>query len=123
MNQEVNKTEVFLAMAYRWSIFIVAIGLSAIRSGTEQGIIAWTSIGVILFLAGSFLWVYKHYYNIGFIVAIIGGSLLLLGNPTSHSTLFGKVLSEAEKAPMLLWGAVLTVIGLAVWGYFRKQTK
>jgi len=65
-------------------------------------------------LGGSILRVYKQYYNLGIIVAIIGGSLLLLGNPISHSTLFGEVLSETEKAPMLIWGGMLTVIGLGL---------
>ncbi len=116
---EENKIDSFIAIAYRWSIFIVAIGLSILRTGTEKGIIALTTFGVILFLSGTFLWVYKHYYNIGLIVAIFGGSLLLLGNPNATSTLFGDVLSGTEKAPMLIWGGILTVIGLASWVYFR----
>jgi len=120
---EKQNSDSYMAAAHQWSIVIIALGLSAIRTGNESGNFLWLWLGGAIFIAGSFLWVYKHYYNLGIIIAIVGGSLLLLGNPTSNSTLFGKALSEVEKSPMLIWGVVLTVIGIAGWAYIRYGRK
>jgi len=116
---KVKETNTYLAMGYRWSIVIVALGLSAMRTGSERDILSLTILGAAAFLTGSFLWVYKHFYNLGIIVAIVGGSLVLLGNPISNSSLFGSILTETQKTPMLFWGAGLIVVGMAGWAYFR----
>ncbi len=123
MNSEIqtheSKGKGIFELARRWSLIIIALGVSAMKSGSETGIEFLTWLGAAVILGGAFLWVYKRIHNLGLIAAIIGGSLAMLGSPVSNSVLFGNTLSAADKAPFLMWGIVLVALGMGGWFYLR----
>lgn len=124
-NPQTNESTLMKIVAYarRWSLIIIVLGFSAVRSGSESGISFLTWVGVVIALTGALLWVYKFQENLGLIVAIAGASLAMLGNPVSNSTLFGKTLEAADKAPYLITGLILIALGMGGWAYLRSARK
>lgn len=105
----------------RWSLVIIALGLILTRQGGEIGMAWLTGLGITIVLVGGFFFVYKRVYNLGWIVAIIGGSLLLLGNG-QNSSLFGNPI-ETPNVPMITWGIVLAISGIGFWVFKRFARK
>ncbi len=107
---------------HRWSVFIVAAGLSALNSGKVNDIAWLVWLGVAVVLGGIFMWAYRHYYNLGIAVAILGGTLFLLG-ASQHASLFGAPITEAQQIPLMLQGGFLIVSGMIAWAYLRFVSK
>jgi LPXTG-motif cell wall-anchored protein len=101
----------------KWSVVVVAVGMGLSRQGSEQGISWLTAAGIVVTLVGAFLVLYKRVYNLGWIVAIIGGSLLLLGSG-QNSSIFGQPI-QTPNVPMIIWGLVVGLLGVGSWALLR----
>ncbi|MCP5096131.1 MAG: hypothetical protein GY943_11300 [Chloroflexi bacterium] len=105
----------------RWSVVILAMGLALSRNGSENGVAWMTGVGICIALVGVFFIVYKRLYNLGWIIAVIGGSLIMLGGG-QNSSLFGNSI-QTPNSPLIIWGIVIALSGIGTWAALRSRAK
>ncbi len=110
-----------IELLQRWSLVIVAAGASLSRQGSQSGTAWLTALGIAVVFVGGFFFIYKRAYNLGWIAAIVGGSLFMLGIG-QNSSLFGNPI-ETPNLPMIVWGIVLAISGIGFWAFMRFVRK
>jgi hypothetical protein len=81
------------------------------------------ALGVIIALVGMVFVVYQRWFNLGWLVAVAGLSMVALGM-AQESAIFGRPL-ETPNVPLAITGAIIAVGGLIFFAFsysaYRRQ--
>jgi len=105
----------------KWSLVMIAVGATLTRQGSQNDKVWLIGLGVALLVAGTILFLYKRLHNLGWIAAMIGGTLFLLGYG-QNSSLFGNPI-ETPNSSFIIWGIVLALSGIGFWAFYRFGRK
>jgi len=105
----------------RWSLVIVAIGISLSRQGSENGSPWLTGLGVAVLIGGGIFFVFRRIHNLGWLIAIAGISLLLLG-AAKNSIFLGQPV-DTPNTSLIIWGIVIALSGVGFWAYSKFSAR
>jgi hypothetical protein len=100
----------------RWGVVIFAAGGVVLNWGAGNGDVLPIAIGAAVTLAGIFFTVYRHWCNLGWVAAIVGGSMILFGT-SQKSSFLGQPI-ETPNVPLIVAGAMLAIGGLIFFSRF-----
>ncbi|MCP4362523.1 MAG: hypothetical protein GY796_31340 [Chloroflexi bacterium] len=110
-----------IELLQRWSVVILAMGLALSRNGSENSVAWMTGVGISIALVAVFFILYQRLHNLGWIIAIIGGSLIMLGGG-QNSSLFGNPI-QTPNSPLIIWGIAIALSGIGIWAALRSRAK
>ena len=107
----------------RWSIVIMVAGGVILNRSVANELPLPAVLGLIIALVGMFFVVYRRWFNLGWLVAIAGLSMVALGL-AQESAIFGRSL-ETPNVPLAVTGAIIAVGGLIFFAFsysaYRRQ--
>jgi hypothetical protein len=104
--------------AYSLGIIVLGIGMS--KQGVQRGDATWLIGGLLTLVLGLTGLIYRRWHNLGWVMAALGGLLILIGTAESH-TLWGHPV-DTPNMLFVVGGAALAMAGMAFFGMIYTAT-
>jgi hypothetical protein len=109
-----------------YSLGIIVLGIGMIKQGVQRADPTWLTGGILTLGLGLTGLVYGRWYHLGWMMAAMGGALILMGTAESQ-TFWGQPV-DTPNLLFVVGGAALTMAGMAFLGMIytanqRGQTK
>ncbi|MBX2997233.1 MAG: hypothetical protein KF893_01890 [Caldilineaceae bacterium] len=97
-----------------YSSGIIVLGVGMMKQGVQRGDNTWLIGGLLTLVLGLTGLIYRRWHNLGWVMAALGGLLILIGTAESH-TFWGYTV-DAPDMLFVVGGAALTMAGMAFLG-------
>lgn len=94
-----------------WSVVIMVAGGLIFNRGLDSESPLLTALGAIIALIGVGFLVYRRWFHLGWLVAVVGVSMVALGIADESSVLGNPI--ETPNVPLAITGAIIAAGGLA----------
>jgi hypothetical protein len=97
-----------------YSLGIIVLGIGMIKQGVQRADPAWLIGGILTLVLGLTGLVYGRWHNLGWVMAALGGALILVGT-AEPQTFWGQPV-DTPNMLFVVGGAALTMAGMAFLG-------
>jgi hypothetical protein len=104
-----------------YSLGIIVLGIGMIKQGVQRANAAWLIGGILTLVLGLTGLVYGRWHNLGWVIATLGGALILMGTAEPH-TFWGQLV-DTPNMLLVLGGATLAMVGMAFLGMIYTATQ